>query len=130
MNSMLNFLRSIEESFFFLLGLESSVSKLTGSINKLQVDFFIENSLGSGMKSLSQNQRSFFGTDTTSFDKKEIVSDESVMGEASERIDVFLCKIILSHSIVFLVSFSESVDSLVDFGSMVETVVTCSSDGP
>lgn len=130
LNSFLNFSRGIIEFLFLFLSLESTVSQFRWSINEFQVDLFHLYSLSSRVESFSQNQSSLLGSYTTSFDNEEIVSDKSVVRESSERVDIFLGQIVFSGSVVSFSSFTNFVDSFVNFSSMMETVITSSGNGP
>jgi hypothetical protein len=120
------------ESILFVSGLESTVSDLTGGIDELEVNLFKSSSGGLGDKTLSQDQRSLLGTNAASLDHDVIVVDDTVVGEATQGGDALLGQISNSGSIslatIILDSDADSVDLLVDFGSVVVTVLTSSGD--
>lgn len=120
------------ESILFVSGLESTVSDLTGGIDELEVDLFKSSSGGLGDETLSQDQRSLLGTNAASLDHDEIVVDDTVVGEATQGGDALFGQISNSGSIslatIILDSDADSVDLLVDFGSVVITVLTSSGD--
>ena len=59
--------------------------------------------------------------------------DDTVSNEATHRGDVFLGQVVVSggvSSVFGAWGFADSVDSLVHFGSVVETQLTSTGDGP
>jgi hypothetical protein len=116
----------------FFSGLESTVSVLAGSIDELQSDIFECSSASLWEKTLSQNNNSLLGSDAASLNQDEIVVNNTVMGETAQRSNGLLSQIgsggsIVLSSFIFNTS-SDSVDLLVDFGSVVITVLTSSGD--
>jgi len=124
---------SSEELGFFVSGLESSVTELTGGIDELKGDFFEGDSLGLGEKTLSEDDHSSLGADNTALNHDEIVSDDTVVGESSHGGDVLIGEISSGGSVILgsgSFSLSDSVDLLVHFGSVMVTILSGSSDGP
>jgi hypothetical protein len=107
------------------------VSHFGGGIDEFEVDIFEGNSLGLGEEGFSEHEDSFFGSDNTSFDHEEIVSDNTIMGESSHGGDGFVSKILTGRGIVggsSSGSFSDSVDLFVHFGSVMVTKLTGSGN--
>lgn len=131
-SSSLLLLASSEESILFVDGLESTVTNLTGGIDELQVDLFKSSSAGLRNQALSEDQRSLLGTDAASLDHDVVVVDDSVVGEASQWGDGLFSQIGFSGSVgvttFVLDSDTDSVDFLVDFSSVVVSVLTSSGD--
>ena len=81
----------------------------------------------------SQKSESLLGSDGASLDDDEIVSNDTVVRESSHRSDVLFSNIVGSGGVVLgSVSFtlSDSVDFLVQFGSVVVTQLTSSGYSP
>lgn len=85
---------------------------------------------------LSQGENSFLRTHTASLDHHKVIVNLSIMWEATHRGDTLLGQVVLGSRIVqdFLPildmdAFSDSVNLLVHLGTMVETLLTCTSDG-
>lgn len=89
--------------------------------------------MGQSQETLSQDDGSLFGSDYTSSNHKEIVVNNTVVGETSKRSDVLLSNISFGGGVVLNTSDgsgSNSVDLLVDFSSVVVTELTSSSASP
>lgn len=109
------------------------MSHLGGGIDELKDDFFVVDSSSSFVDLVSEHQRSLLGSNATSLDHDEVISDNTVMRESSHRGDVLLSQIVLGGSVVggsFVGGLSDSVDLLSDLSSVVITVVTSSGDSP
>lgn len=116
----------------FFSGLESTVTQFTGSIDELEVDLFEGGSANLGNQTLSEEDGSLLRSDTATLDQDEIFSDDTVMGETTQRSDVLLGQIGSSGGVVDSTFVSDtntdSVDFLVHFGSVVITELTSSGD--
>ena len=85
------------------------------------------------MHGLSEDELSLSETDATALDQDVVVVDDTVSNEATHRGDVFLGQVVVSggvSSVFGAWGFADSVDSLVHFGSVVETQLTSTGDGP
>jgi len=116
----------------FFGSLESTVTELGGGIDELQVDLFKSSSGGLGEQALSEDQSSLLGSDAASLDQDEVVVNNTVVGETTQRSDGLFGQISSSGSVV-LATFvfnagTDSVDLLVDFSSVMVTVLTSSGD--
>jgi len=122
-----------EELASFFSSLESTVTHLGSGIDELKVDLFKSSSANLGNQTLSQDKGSLLGTDTATLDEDEIFSDDTVMGETTQRSDGLFGQISSSGSVVsttfVLNTNTDSVDLLVHFGSVMVTQLTGSSDG-
>jgi len=74
----------------FVGSLESTVTQLTGGIDELKVDLFEGGSANLGNQTLSQEDGSLLRSDTATLDDDEIFSDDTVVGETSQRSDILL----------------------------------------
>lgn len=81
----------------------------------------------------SEKHESLLGTNTAALDHQEVVSDDTVVWEASHWSDVLFGEIGLSGGVIFSSSslaLSDSVDLFVHFGSVEVTFLTGSGDSP
>jgi len=124
---------STEELSSFFSSLESTVTHLGGSIDELKVDLFKSSSANLGNQTLSQDQSSLLGTNTATLDEDEVFSDNTVVGETTQRSDGLFSQISSSGSVVsttfVLNTNTDSVDFLVHFSSVVVTQLTSSGNG-
>jgi len=122
-----------EELASFFSSLESSVTHLGGGIDELKVDLFKSGSANLRNQTLSQDKGSLLGTNTTSLDDDEVLLDNTVMGETTQRSDGLFGQIGRSGGVVsttfVLNTNTDSVDFLVHFSSVVITQLTSSGNG-
>jgi len=122
-----------EELASFFSSLESTVTHLGGGIDELKVDLFKSSSANLGNQTLSQDKGSLLGTDTATLDEDEVLLDDTVVGEATQRSDGLFGQISSSGSVVsttfVLNTDTDSVDLLVHFSSVMVTQLTGSGDG-
>jgi len=122
-----------EELASFFSSLESTVTHLGGGIDELKVDLFKSGSANLGNQRLSQDKGSLLGTNATTLDDDEVFSDDTVVGETTQRSDGLFSQISSSGSVVsttfVLNTNTDSVDFLVHFSSVVITQLTGSSNG-
>jgi len=81
-------------------------------------------------QSLSQRHNSLLNSRTTTFDHDEVVLNNSVPNETTHRSDGLFGGIEFRSSVGFVFTRSKSVDLLVDFGSVMVTVLTGAGDRP
>jgi len=113
--------------------LESSVSQFGRGIDELKVDGFLGDSPDLWEKRSSEHEDSLFGSNDASLDHEEVVSDNSVVGETSHGGDGLVSQIGVGGGVVGVSSsgsFSDSVDLLVHFSSVVVSQLTSSGDVP
>jgi len=122
-----------EELASFFSSLESTVTHLGGGIDELKVDLFKGSSGDLGNQRLSQDEGSLLGTDAAALDDDEVFSDNTVVGETTQRSDGLFGQVSSSGSVVsttfVLNTNTNSVDLLVHFSSVVVTQLTGSGDG-
>ena len=75
------------EALLLLFGLESSVSKLGGRVNKLESYVLECGSFGVDKKRFTQGNDSFADSWAAAFDHEPVLVDASIMWEATERSD-------------------------------------------
>ena len=120
---------SSEELVFFLDGLESSVSDFGRSVDELEIDDFLSGSVGLSDDRLSEGQNSLLRSNCAALDHEEVVVDDTVVRETTERSDGLVGDISGSGGVGWIASFADSVDLLVGLGSVVITELTSSRNG-
>lgn len=89
---------------------------------------------GSGSShAFSQKDESLLGTNAAALDEDEVVSDNTIVRETSHRSNVLFSQICISGGVVLgstSLAFTDSVDLLVELGSVVVAELTSSSDAP
>ena len=109
------------------------MAKFRGSINEFEADFFQVDSLGVSEHGLSEQDELLFGSNATSFDDDEVISDNSVVWEASHGSDVLFGDIDCGGGVVFVavtLALTHPVYLFVDFGSVVVAQLTRSRHRP
>jgi len=100
------------------------MSHLGGGVDELDVNLLGSSIVGLGKERLSKSNSSLSGSHDSTSDHEEVVVDNSIMGESSERGDVLLSNIGLSGGVVLdtsVSSSSDSVDLFVDLSSVMIT---------
>jgi len=128
MSSLFSLFHCPQELLFFVDGLEFSVSKFGRSIDKLEFDLFESRSAGLWEKGFSDGNDSLFRSSNATFEHEKILRNNTIVRKSSQRSNSFFSEIEIGAGIFFVVSFSDSVDLLVDFGSVEETALTSSWD--
>jgi len=135
LSAVLGLLSNTVELLLFFGGLEATVTELGGSIDELEGDLFQSRALGVGEEGLAQGDDTLLGTSDSTLDDKEVFQNLTVVGETTHGSDALLGKITFSGGVVvdYLVSLTGSlantVNFLVDFGTVEETLLTGTSDG-
>jgi len=104
------------------------VSELAGSIDELERDLLEGQSAGLSNEGLSKSDGASLNSGASSLDHDVILGDNSVSDESSQGVDGLAGQIELGRSIVLLSSLSNLVDLLVDFSSVMESVLSSSSN--
>ena len=114
-------------------GLESTVTKLAAGIDELKLNSFQSASADLRDEGLSEDEWSLLGTDAATLDQEEVVLNDTVVREASQRSDGLLGEISGGHGVVLATFVSDtsadSVHLLVDLSSVMVTHLTTSGDG-
>jgi len=66
------------------------VTQFTGGIDELEVDLFEGSSANLGNQTLSEDDGSLLGTNTATLDQDEVFSDDTVVGETTQRSNILL----------------------------------------
>lgn len=131
-------LEGTHEGQFVGRGLETTMTHFGGGIDELEFDLFQSRTLGVFQQSLTQGKDTFLGTDTAALDHDEIVSYFTIMRETTHGGDGLVGQIVLSGGVVLdnlaihgVDTGTNAVDLLVDFGTVVVTLLTgtCHSGG-
>jgi len=104
------------------------VTKFGGSIDELEIDLLEGVSGGLVEEGLSEGEDSLLDTDSATLDHDKVLSDNTIANKSTHGIDVFLREIGLCGTGV-LATMSDSVDLLVDLGSVMVSVLTGSGNG-
>lgn len=124
---------SAEVLVLLFLGLEPTVADLGASIDELESDLFEGGSVDLGDNRFPQETDSLLGANAAASDHDEVILDDTIMREATERGDVLFSQVGEGGGIVLDAgssSLAHPVDLLVEFGSVMETMVTSPRDSP
>lgn len=110
------------------MSLELAVTSLRRGINPLEGDLFKLSSRGLRIDGLSEGNDSLLWTGNLTLQHNKVFINNTIVREASKRGDSLFSDIKVSRSVLLVVSLSNSVDLLVDFGSVVETALTSTWD--
>jgi len=128
-------LEGSHEGALLVVGLETTMTELGGSVDPFQVDLLESGSLCVRDEGLAEGENSLLGSDAAALEHDKVVLDFTVVGETTHWSDRFVSEIGLSGSVVFdefttvlVDSFTDSVDLLVDLGTMMVTLLTGSGN--
>merc|ERR1712107_533881 len=124
-------LEGSHEGGLVLGSLEATVSHLGAGVDELKADLLHVPLLGVGQEGFSEGKDSLLVTNAGALEHDEVLLQLSVVGEASHGVDGLVSKIVVGGSVVLdelavlhLVSLSDSVDLLVDLGSVMVALLT------
>merc|ERR1711962_1818047 len=116
--------------------LEATVSHLGAGVDELQADLLHVPLLGVGQEGFSEGKNSLLVADAGALEHDEVLLHLTVVGEASHGVDGLVSQIVVGGSVVLdelavlhLVSLSDSVDLLVDLGSVMVSLLTSPGNG-
>jgi len=112
------------EGFLFGTSLETTVTEFGGGIDEFEGNFFESGTLGVGEEGFTEGNNSLLDTRGGTLDHDPVVGDHTVSGETTHGGDSLLGKIVFGGSRVLVFSSSDTVDLLVQFSTVVETVLT------
>jgi hypothetical protein len=110
-------------------GLEASVSELGGGIDELEVDLFQVLSGSVLHHGLTKDQRSLLDTDDGTLEHEPVLVDFTIVDESSHRGDSLLGQIGFGLATGLVVLLSNTVDLLVELGTVEVSVLTGTGDG-
>lgn len=111
-------------------GLESTLTELRSSVDPLQVDLLQSSSGGVNVQGLSQGDNSLLDTWDGTLQQHKVVVDQTVSDETTQWVDGLLGSVELGGTVRGIGTGTNSVNLVVDRGSVVVTVLTGSGDGP
>ncbi|KAH3676711.1 hypothetical protein OGATHE_001200 [Ogataea polymorpha] len=123
-------LEGTHEGVLLSWGLESTLTKLGGSVNPLEVDLLQGSSVSWAVQRLSQGDDSLDWTWDGSLQQNKVVVDGTVSDETTHWGDGLLSSVELSSTRSFITSLTNSVNLVVDGGSVVVTSLTSSGNSP
>jgi len=100
------------------------VTDLGGGIDELEGDFLQSGSLGLGQERLTEGENTLLGSHHGPLDHEPVLVNLTIVREASHRGDALLGQIVSGASVVLFLLLSDTVDLLVDLGSVVVSVLT------
>jgi len=127
--SLLEVFADTHEFVLFIVSLESTVTKLGRGIDEFELNLLEGVSAGLGQKALSDGEDSLLGSNNTTLEHNPVLSDNTVMREASQRSDGLLGEVEFGGGALDVSGFSDSVDLLVHLGSVMVTTLTSSRNG-
>merc|ERR1711953_794841 len=115
---------------------EGHFAHLGAGVDELELDLFKSLPLGVHQQGLTKGQHTLLGSNATSLDHDKVLLDQSVMGETTHGDDRLVSQIIIGSSVVLhklavlhVESITDVVDLLVDFGTVMVTLLTDTSNG-
>jgi len=120
--------QSSQELVLLLQSLETSVTVLGRSVDELEVEWFSVGASGRRNQTLSQGDGSLLRSSNASLDHDPVFIHFTIVREATNRGDALLGEIRLSRSGLNVTLLANAKDSLVDFGTVVITLLTSTSD--
>jgi len=105
-------------------GLETTVTELGRGIDELEGDLLESTTGGVLEEGLPEGDDTLDGSRAGTLDQDEVVLDDTVTNETTDGGDSLLGNVELSRSRSLVVSLSDTVDLLVDLGTVVVTVLT------
>jgi hypothetical protein len=109
------------------------MSNLRTSVNELKSDLLQSSPINQRDNRLPQQTYPLLRANATPPNHNEVILHHSIMGEASQRSDVLFSEIREGRSIVLdatVGSLAHPVNLFVEFGSVVEPMVTCPRHSP
>jgi len=113
-----------KELELFLVGLESSVSQLGGSIDELDVDGLEVLPGGMVHQRLTKDQSTLLNSNSGTLEHDPVLVDLSIVGESSHRSDALLSKISSGTARAGISLLSNAVDLLVHLGTVEVSILT------
>lgn len=102
---------------------------LGGSIDELELDLLERTTVGGREDSLTESKDALLGTKAAALDHEEVVSDDTVVGEATHGSDGLGGKVELGGTVAVSAS-ANTVDLLVHLGTVVVAELTGAAHGP
>lgn len=106
------------------------MSKFGRGIDELEGNLFGGVLGGLGNEGLSEHEDSLFGSDTSTSDHDEVVFNDTVVGETTQRSDGLIGEIGSGGTGLAIITLGDSVYFLVNFSSVVVSELTSTGDCP
>jgi len=119
-----------KEFVLFFLGLETTVAELGRSVDEFEGDLLEGGSGSLRDESFAKSEDPLLDADGRAFDHQKVFSDEAIMRETAHRVDGLLCEVEWSRARVLVSTFADSIDLLVDLGTMMIAVLTGAWNAP
>lgn len=124
LNNLQLLLEGTHESLLLGNSLETTVTELGRGIDELELNLLESGTLGVGDEGLADGDDTLLGTSNATLDHQEILVDNTVVGETTHGGDILLSDIVLSSARLLVTSLTNTVDLLVDLGTVMVTVLT------
>ena len=111
-------------------GLESTLTELGGSVDPLELNLLEGSSGGVNLEGLSEGNNSLLDTGDGTLEDDKVVLDLTVSDETTHGGDGLLGAVELSGTVRLVVTTADSVDLVVDGGSVMVTVLTSTGNSP
>lgn len=121
-------LEGTQELLLFGRGLEATVAKLGGRIDKLERDLFESTTRGVGKQRLAESQDTLLDTNASTLDHDKVVVDDTIVREATKRSDSLVGLVKLGLGVGFVITLANAVDLLVDLSTVVVSTLTGTRD--
>lgn len=106
------------------------MANLRGSVDELKFDVLLLPVGCRGEDRLTEDHDALLDTENLTLDEEPVISNLTIVGEATHWSDRFLDGVLVAHGVVRVVTSTDSVDLLVDFGTGVVTLLTTAGDRP
>jgi hypothetical protein len=124
LNNLQLLLESTHETLLLGSGLETTVTELGRGIDELEGDLLESGTLGVGDEGLADGDDTLLSTSNTTLDHQEVLVDNTVVRETTHGGDRLLSDIEISSARLLVASLTNTVDLLVDLGTVMVTVLT------
>ena len=111
-------------------GLESTLTELGGSVDPLELNLLEGSSGGVNLEGFSEGNNSLLDTGDGTLEDDKVVLDLTVSDETTHGGDGLLGAVELSGTVRLVVTTADSVDLVVDGGSVMVTVLTSTGNSP
>lgn len=122
-------LEGTKEASLLLVGLVGTVTELGRGIDPLELDLLGGDTLGLDEDRLTEGDDTLDDTRDGALDDKEVLTDDTIVGEATDGGDLLLGDVVLGGGVTLVGARSNAVDLLVGLSTVSITHLTGASDG-
>jgi len=126
--SYLFLLDATEEAGLLVGGLEATVTDLGGGIDELEGDLLEGRTGGLREEGLTESDNTLLWATDTTLNHQPILVDLTVTDEATHRGNSLLGRIVVALGVLRIFTLTDTVDLLVDLGTVMVTVLTSTRD--